>query len=109
MFEPGMFRARALAAGGRYAAGMLRPVRRCATQSVAAAPAAFSNADAGELPADGAQALNPAQNSGPANSFCFARAGKPYAHSRWIGKNPKAIKCPRALPLGHFPAGCSIF
>jgi hypothetical protein len=64
MFESGVFRARALAAGGRYAAGMLRPVRRCATQSVAAAPAAFSNADAGELPADGAQALKPPQNSG---------------------------------------------
>src|SRR6202050_5894317 len=102
MFEPGMFRARALAAGGRYAAGMLRPVRRCATQSAAAAPAAFSNADAGELPADGAQALNPPRSSGSANSFCLARAAKIYAHSRWVGKNPKAIRCARALLLGHF-------
>jgi len=97
MFEPGMFRARALAAGGRYAAGMLRPVRRSATQSVAAAPAAFSNADAGELPADGAQALNLPRSNEPATSLCFARAGKNYAHSPWIGKNPKAIK--RARPV----------
>jgi hypothetical protein len=65
MFESGMFRARALAAGGRYAAGMLRPMRSSATQSVAAASAAFSNADAGELPADGAQALNLPRSSGP--------------------------------------------
>lgn len=100
MFESGVFRARALAAGGRYAAGMLRPVRRCATQSVAAAPAAFSNADAGELPADGAQALNLRKT---------AESGKTYAHSRWIGKNPKAIKCPRAFPSGIFPPAVESF
>jgi hypothetical protein len=88
MFESGMFRARALAAGGRYAAGMLRPVRRSAAQSAAAAATAFSDADAGELPADGAQALNFRQ-AATEIFFCFARASKTYALSAWIGKNPE--------------------
>ncbi len=71
MFESGMFRARALAAGGRYAAGMLRPVRRSAAQGIATAAAAISNADAGELPADGAQALNlPESSDGNILLYC---------------------------------------
>jgi hypothetical protein len=60
MFESGVFRARALAARGRFAAGMLQPVRRSAAQSVAAARAALPNeaASAGELPADGPETLD---------------------------------------------------
>ena len=97
MFESGVFRARALAAGGRYAAGMLRPVRRCATQSVAAAPAAFSNADAGELPADGAQALNLRKT---------AESGQDLRALPVDWKESQSNKMSEGFPLGHFPAGC---
>ena len=65
MFESGVFGARALASCGRYAAGVLQPLRSCAAQSVTAAGAAFSNAiaSAGELPADGPPALIVHQNT----------------------------------------------
>jgi hypothetical protein len=77
MFESGVRRARAVDACGRDAAGVLQAVRRAVAQSIAAAGAAFANADAGKLPADGAPALIVSRDAYLTNGSALDSANSP--------------------------------
>jgi hypothetical protein len=102
VFEPGVFRAGALAARARSAGGSLRELRRAASQCSAAAGAALPHeaAPAGELPPDGTAALTvlPADRSLAAGPMQRSGARKVWQRLRRFPIGIGAALVPAAAP-----------